>query len=83
MYKKSAPHIDTIEPETQKMLTDEASADSVWKEETRPSKQVHSNMVLGHSYVPWQVYTKAFSPKEALMRGTLFPELYGVYPIPE
>ena len=41
------------------------------------------NMLLAHAYVPWQCYDKAFSPCEALMRGTLFPELWGVYPIPE
>ncbi len=41
------------------------------------------NMLLAHAYVPWQCYDKAFSPREALMRGTLFPELWGVYPIPE
>ncbi len=41
------------------------------------------NMVLAHSYVPWQCYDRAFSPREALMHGTLFPELFGVYPIPE
>lgn len=41
------------------------------------------NMLLAHSYVPWQSYEQAFSPREALMKGTLFPELWGVYPIPE
>lgn len=40
-------------------------------------------MVLAHSYVPWQFYDKAFCPQEALMKGTLFPELWGVYPIPD
>lgn len=40
-------------------------------------------MMLAHAYVPWQCYDRAFSPREALMRGTLFPELWGVYPIPE
>lgn len=39
-------------------------------------------VILAHSYVPWQFYVKAYSPQEALMRGTLFPELFGVYPIP-
>ena len=43
----------------------------------------HSGMKLAHSYVPLQYYDKAFSPHEALMKGTLFPELYGVYPIPK
>lgn len=40
-------------------------------------------MVLAHSYVPWQYYDTAFCPQEALMKGTLFPELWGVYPIPQ
>lgn len=39
--------------------------------------------VLAHAYVPWQYYEQAFSPREALMKGTLFPELWGAYPIPE
>lgn len=38
---------------------------------------------LAHAYVPWQVYCQAFPPREALMKGTLFPELWGVYPIPK
>lgn len=41
------------------------------------------DMVLAHAYVPWQTYDQAFCPEEALMKGTLFPELYGVYPIPQ
>jgi hypothetical protein len=44
---------------------------------------VQQGMQLAHSYVPWQHYEQAFSPREALMKGTLFPELWGVYPIPE
>lgn len=36
-------------------------------------------MLLAHAYVPWQFYHEAFSPREALHKGTLFPELYGVY----
>ena len=39
--------------------------------------------MLAHSYVPWQFYDEAFCPQEALMRGTLFPELFGVYKIPK
>ena len=34
---------------------------------------------LGYSYTPWQRYIKAYSPREALMRGTMFPELYSPY----
>jgi hypothetical protein len=44
--------------------------------------KVCMDMVLAHSYVPWQQYEQAFCPPEALMKGTLFPELFGVYPIP-
>ncbi len=43
----------------------------------------NKNMMLAHAYVPWQHYTEAFSPKEALRKGTLFPSLYGAYPIPK
>lgn len=45
--------------------------------------EVPHPVVLAHAYVPWQCYTEAFSPPEALMKGTLFPELWGVYPIPK
>lgn len=41
------------------------------------------DMKLAHSYVLWQHYDNAFSPQEALMKGTLFPELYGVYTPPK
>ncbi|MPN16014.1 hypothetical protein SDC9_163352 [bioreactor metagenome] len=40
-------------------------------------------MMLAHAYVPWQFYDKAFCPQDALMQGTLFPELWGAYPIPD
>lgn len=40
-------------------------------------------IMLAHSYVPWQTYEQAFTPPEALMKGTLFPELWGVYKIPK
>lgn len=39
--------------------------------------------ILAHSYVPWQSYDKAFCPREALTKGTLFPDLWGVYRIPK
>ncbi len=42
-----------------------------------------SSRLLAHSYIPWQHYKKAFSPERALMKGTLFPELFGVYRIPK
>ena len=50
-------------------------------------KAMHANfpecIQLAHAYVPWQTYEKAFTPPEALMKGTLFPELWGVYRIPK
>ena len=46
-------------------------------------EDICEHMVLAHAYVLWQRYTRAFCPEEALMKGTLFPELWGVYPIPE
>ena len=45
-------------------------------------QEVCMTMMLAHAYVPWQQYEQAFCPQEALMKGTLFPELWGVYPIP-
>lgn len=38
---------------------------------------------FAHVYMPIQMYRRSFAPKEALVKGTLFPELWGVYPIPE
>lgn len=43
----------------------------------------NGRMMLAHAYVRWQHYDEAFNPQEALKRGTLFPDLYGVYPIPK
>lgn len=31
---------------------------------------------LAEAYVVWQKYERAFCPREALAKGTLFPELY-------
>lgn len=44
--------------------------------------QINANLLLAHAYVLPQRYVRAFRPEEALMRGTLFPELWCVYPIP-
>lgn len=35
---------------------------------------------LARAYVPFQVMDKIFEPWKALMRGTIFPELYDPYP---
>ncbi|MCL5058476.1 MAG: spore coat associated protein CotJA [Actinobacteria bacterium] len=37
-------------------------------------------MRLARAYVPCQRYGPAYSPREALERGTLFPDLYSPYP---
>lgn len=37
---------------------------------------------FAHVYMPQQIYRRSLAPKEALVKGTLFPELWGVYPIP-
>lgn len=34
-----------------------------------------ANVELATIYFPWQEYREGFCPDEALMRGTLFPEL--------
>ncbi|MDF2839565.1 MAG: hypothetical protein K0Q99_336 [Clostridia bacterium] len=34
---------------------------------------------LATAYVPYQVMQKIFEPKKALMKGTIFPELYRPY----
>ena len=36
-------------------------------------------MKLAHAYVPFQHYSRSYSPREALQRGTLYPELYMPY----
>ena len=34
---------------------------------------------LAHAYVPFQQYTENYTPKEALEKGTLYPELWMPY----
>lgn len=38
-----------------------------------------SNLRLAMAFVIWQRYGRTFSPREALMKGTLFPDLYRPY----
>jgi hypothetical protein len=45
--------------------------------------QCSNNLAYAHIFIPKQNYTKAFTPDVALKRGTLFPELWNVYPIPK
>lgn len=35
---------------------------------------------LARAYIPYQVFGKVYEPMKALMRGTIFPELYETYP---
>ena len=44
-------------------------------------KYVAPGLKLAHAYVPYQVMNKVFSSKEALCKGTLFPELYMPYEV--
>lgn len=39
-----------------------------------------SNPRYGFAYVPYQKFTKTYSPEEALRNGTAFPELHHPYP---
>lgn len=41
-----------------------------------------AGLMLAHAYVPPQEYGKVYSPHEAMCKGTIFPELWGVYRIP-
>ncbi|GAB6099572.1 hypothetical protein JCM16358_14510 [Halanaerocella petrolearia] len=34
---------------------------------------------LAEAYIPFQEYNRRYSPKEGLMKGTIFPELYRPY----
>ncbi|MCR4419783.1 MAG: spore coat associated protein CotJA [Clostridia bacterium] len=34
---------------------------------------------LARAYVPFQEYTRRYSPEEGLKKGTIFPELYQPY----
>jgi hypothetical protein len=40
-------------------------------------------VMFAHAYVPDQPYVGFFPLHEALMKGTIFPNLYGVYPVPK
>ncbi|NLL82150.1 MAG: spore coat associated protein CotJA [Tissierellia bacterium] len=41
--------------------------------------EISRNMELARAYVPFQIMNQVFNQKEALRRGTLFPELYKPY----
>ena len=39
-----------------------------------------SGFRLARAYVPFQIFEKIYEPQKALMKGTIFPELYDPYP---
>lgn len=43
------------------------------------TKYMPTGFKLAHAYVPFQVMNKVYNPREALCKGTLFPELYMPY----
>ncbi len=42
-------------------------------------KYMPDNFQLARAYVPFQIMNKVYTPREALCKGTLFPELYMPY----
>lgn len=54
----------------------------------QPNKKHHPPNVgpqyqLARAYVPFQVMDKVYKPKEAMCKGTMFPELYMPYKEPK
>ena len=43
--------------------------------------QMSSGCRLATAYVPFQILNQVYNQREALQRGTLFPELYSPYDI--
>lgn len=44
-----------------------------------PGYPVLPQLELATAHVPWQRFTRVYSPWEALEKGTLFPELFKPY----
>ncbi|MBU5438557.1 spore coat associated protein CotJA [Tissierella sp. MSJ-40] len=42
-----------------------------------------ANNELARAYIPFQTMNQVYDPREALKRGTLFPELYRPYIVDE
>ncbi|MDU4959434.1 MAG: spore coat associated protein CotJA [Sporomusaceae bacterium] len=87
MEKKSDRKWHDIEPSDERPPLKKAKSKKLPEPDCEPICVPQDNicdyMVLAHAYVQWQNYQKAFCPEEALTKGTLFPELWGVYPIPK
>jgi hypothetical protein len=56
------------------------SDDKTRKEDNVKASAFIASVQLAQAYIPWQCYGATYSPKEALEKGTLFPELYRPYP---
>ena len=81
MAKKKKSYMSDDDMHDHMMAHDHDSEDHEDMEMHHHKMTMHQ--MLAHAYVPWQEYERAFPPKEALAKGTLFPELWGVYPIPK
>ena len=64
-------------------ISDEAILDLDSASKDGCAFSVVKSQQFAHVYMPIQMYRRSFPLKEALVKGTLFPELWGVYPIPE
>ncbi|MBQ5860026.1 MAG: spore coat associated protein CotJA [Selenomonadales bacterium] len=64
-------------------ICEEAILDLDSASESGCAFSVVKSQQFAHVYMPIQMYHRSLPLKEALVKGTLFPELWGVYPIPE
>lgn len=48
--------------------------------DTDSTRHETGGMKLARAYVPRQTYGQIYDPREALQKGTIFPELYRLYP---
>ena len=64
-------------------ISEEAVLDLASASNDGSAFSVVKSQQFAHVYMPIQMYQRSFPLKEALVKGTLFPELWGVYPIPE
>ncbi|HHU05970.1 MAG TPA: spore coat associated protein CotJA [Clostridiales bacterium] len=46
-----------------------------------PQETTIEDVKLAHAYVPIQKFCRTFAPMTALMKGTIFPALSGLYDI--
>ncbi|MEG6584327.1 spore coat associated protein CotJA [Dendrosporobacter sp. 1207_IL3150] len=83
MKKKPMPKwYDEMDDDDMDMMMDDDYEEGAVMQHGMAVLSMPKCIMLAHAYVPNQCYNKAFCPQEALMKGTLFPELWGAYPIP-